>query len=62
MATSDRIQHQFNVGDVVNVPCVVASVGGTPAAPTVTLTTKYVGFDDNSDSITVDAIQVILDQ
>ncbi len=58
MATSDAIQSQFVVGDVVNVPIVVTAIGGTPAQPTVTGTTKYVGFDGNTDSITVDAKQV----
>jgi hypothetical protein len=62
MATSDSIQHQFIVGDIVNVPCVVASTGGTAVKPTVTLTTKYVGFDAATDSLgPIDAIQVIKD-
>ena len=62
MATSDSIQHQFIVGDIVNVPCVVASVGGTSVKPTVTLTTKYVGYDAATDSLgPIDSIQVIND-
>ena len=60
---SDAIQSQFEVGDVVNVPIVVTAIGGTTAAPTVTGTTKYEGFDGNTDSIgPVDAIQVIEDK
>lgn len=59
----DRIQQVFVVGDVVNVPGVVTSIGGTAAAPTVALTTKYAGFDGNTDSMTgVDAIQCVKDQ
>jgi len=63
MATSDRIQSQFIVGDIVNVPCVVTGVGGTTAKPTVALTSKYEGFDGNTDGVTtLDAIQVIKDK
>ena len=60
--TSDAIQQQFEVGDVVNVPITVTAVGGTPARPTVTGTTTQPGFDGNTDSIgPLDAIQVIKD-
>lgn len=60
---SDAIQFRFEIGDIVNVPCVVASTGGTAASPTVTLTTKYVGFDGNTDSLgPIDAKQVIKDK
>jgi hypothetical protein len=60
---TDRIQHQFEVGDVVNIPIRVTAVGGTTAAPTVTGTTVYAGFDGNTDTVTtLDAIQVVLDQ
>ena len=59
---TDRIQSNFQVGDIVNVPIQVTAIGGTTAAPTVTGTTKYPGFDGNTDSITVDAIQVIEDK
>ena len=59
MATSDETANQFNVGDVVNVPIVVTAIGGTTAAPTVTGTTKYAGFDGNKDTIgPIDAVQV----
>jgi len=59
MSTSDVTQDRFNVGDIVNAPMVVTAVGGTTAAPTVTGTTKYAGFDGNKDTIgPVDAIQV----
>ena len=55
----DVIQHRFQVGSIVYVPIVVTSIGGTDAAPTVTGTTKYQGFDGNTDSIgPVDAVQV----
>ena len=62
MATSDAIQGQFVVGDIVNVPCVVAAVGGTTSQPALTLTTKYLGWDGNTDSISVDSKQVIKDK
>lgn len=60
----DRIQSNFTVGDIVNVPCVVTAVGGTTAEPTVSLTTKYPGFDGNTVDLadTLDAIQVIEDK
>jgi hypothetical protein len=56
----DRLQKPFAVGDIVMVPIVVTAVGGSDANPTVTGTTKYVGFDGNTDSIgPVDAIQTV---
>jgi len=58
----DAIQSHFAVGDVVNIPMVVTAIGGTTSEPTITGTTKYVGFDGNTDSITVDAKQVIEDK
>lgn len=59
MATSDETANQFNVGDVVNVPIVVTAIGGTTANPTVTGTTKYEGFDGNTDTVgPLDAVQV----
>lgn len=58
---TDAYQNNFEVGDIVLVPIVVTAIGGTTAAPTVTGTTIYDGFDGNSDSIgAVDAIQVYL--
>lgn len=63
MPTTDRIQGQFEVGQVVNIPIVVTAIGGTTAQPTVTGSTKYAGFDGNVDVVTtVDAIQVIKDK
>lgn len=60
---TDRIQSDFQVGDVVNIPIVVTAIGGTTAKPTVTGTSKYEGFDGNTDVITtVDSIQVIKDK
>lgn len=60
--TSDAIQQQFEIGDVVNVPITVTEIGGTPAQPTVTGTTIYPGFAGSTDSIgPVDAVQVIKD-
>jgi len=60
---TDVIQNFFQTGDIVNVPCVVTGTGGTPSQPTVTLTSKYKGFDGNTDSVTtLDAIQVIKDK
>lgn len=58
----DTIQSHFTVGQVINIPVIVTAVGGTTAEPTVTGTTKYVGWDGNTDSITVDAKQVIVDK
>ena len=60
---TDRLQADFQVGDVVNIPFVVTAIGGTTAQPTVSGTTKYAGFDGNTDSVTtVDAIQVVKDK
>lgn len=59
MAVSDETANQFNVGDIVNVPMVVTAIAGTTAAPTVTGTTKYAGFDGNKDTVgPLDAVQV----
>lgn len=60
MPTSDAIQHQFVVGDFVNLPCEVTAVGGTTPKPTVTLKTKYENFAGSRVTITEtpDAIQV----
>ena len=62
MATATGADQGFiQVGDVVNVQIVVTAVsGGTQ--PTITGTTKYKGFDGNTDPITVDAIQAIKDE
>lgn len=63
MATSDATQNQFNVGDVVNVPCIVTAIGGTPQEPTVTMTTKYDGYDGNADTVgPLDNLQVVLNK
>ncbi len=63
MATSDETANQFEIGAVVNVPIVVTAVGGTPAAPTVTGTTKYAGFDGNKDTVgPVDSVQVVVNK
>jgi len=59
----DAIQRRFEVGQVVNVPCIVTAVGGDGAEPTVTMTTKYAGFNGNTDTVgPLDANQVIVDQ
>ena len=61
MPTQDESANFFNVGDVVNVPIVVTAIGGTTANPTVTGTTKYEGFDGNTDTVgPVDAVQVLV--
>jgi len=60
---TDRIQQNFVLGDIVNIPIVVTGIGGTQQAPTVTGTTKYAGFDGNTDSVgPVDSVQVVKDQ
>jgi hypothetical protein len=57
----DRIQHDFVIGEIVNIPFEVTAIsGGTQ--PTVSGTTKYPAFDGNRDTVTtLDAIQVIKD-
>ena len=63
MAVTDAVQNEVEVGSIVNVPCVVTAIGGTTAQPTVTLATKYEGFDGNTDVVgPVDAIQVVTDK
>lgn len=57
---TDRIQRQFEVGSIVSIPGRVTAIGGTAAQPTVTISTKYTGFDGNPDTLgPVDSIQVI---
>lgn len=59
----DRVQSDFEVGEIVNIPILVTAIGGTTAAPTVTGTTKHEGFDGNKDVVTtVDAVQVLKDK
>ena len=59
---TDRLQHEIAVGNIVNVPATVTAIGGTTARPTVQITTKYAGFDGNTDTMTeVDCIQVVKD-
>lgn len=61
MAT-DRLQQDITVGDYVGIIGRITAIGGTPAAPTVVITTKYAGFDGNTDVIAaVDSIQVVKD-
>lgn len=61
--TTDALTEPFVVGMIVNVPCTVTAIGGTTAAPTVTLTTKYAGFNGSTDSVgPLDAIQVVVDK
>lgn len=61
MPVQDRLQQWFDTGAIVNVPCRVTSIGGTAAAPTVTLTSKYANFSGSTSSVgTFDAIQVVL--
>jgi len=58
----DRLQHQIEVGNVINVPATITAFGGTPARPTVQITTKYQGFDGSTDVMTeLDCIQVVKD-
>jgi len=60
---TDSIQNNIQLGDIVNVPCKVTGTGGTTSQPTVTLETKYRGFDGLVDTVTtLDAIQVIKDK
>ncbi len=59
MPVTDRLQKVIEVGDIVEIPGVVTTIGGTATNPTVTITTKYPGFDGNTDAIAaVDSIQV----
>lgn len=53
----DALGENFQVGDVVNVPCVVVSVAASPAPPSacqVNLTALY----SDPDGSTFEAIQV----
>jgi len=60
---TDRVQQVFEVGSLVSIVGRVTAIGGTPAQPTVTITTKYAGFDGNTDSVgPVDSIQVVVDK
>lgn len=60
---TDVLQAQFELGDTVNIPIVITAIGGTTAKPTVTGTSKYPGFDGNTDTITtVDSVQVVKDK
>jgi hypothetical protein len=63
MPAIDRLQQRFEVGDIVNIVGVVTSIAGTPAQPTVAVTTKYAGFAGTTTVIatSVDAIQVVRD-
>jgi len=59
---TDRLQSEIAVGQIVNVPIVVTSVGGTTAQPTITGATKHKNFAGSNTSIgPVDAIQVVVD-
>lgn len=56
----DRVQRNFEVGSLVSIVGRVTAIGGTPAQPTVTITTKYANFAGSTTSVgPVDAIQVI---
>lgn len=62
MATKDNIQGDFEIGDVVNVPCVVTGISGS-TQPVLTLQTKYPGFNGSTDTVSsLDSIQVIKDK
>lgn len=59
----DRLQADVEVGQVVNVPMVITSVGGTPQQPTLTGTLLYKSFAGTNASLgPVDAIQVTLEE
>lgn len=61
MAT-DRLQQDITVGDYVGIIGRITAIGGTPAAPTVTITTKYASFAGSTTAIAaVDSIQVVKD-
>lgn len=58
---SDRLQQSYDVGSVVMIVGRVTAIGGTPAQPTVTIQTKYAGFNGSTVSVgPVDCIQVVL--
>ena len=53
----DVLGQNFNVGDIVNIPCVVTSIDGSPAAPAVqevNLEARYA----NPDGTTKETFQV----
>lgn len=59
--TQDRLQQWFDVGSNVMIVGRVTAIGGTPANPTVTITTKYANFSGSTSSVgPVDSIQVVL--
>ena len=58
---TDKLQAQIEVGSIVNIPCVVTAVTGTPTQPTLTLTPQYKDFAGAQTAITgVATIQVTL--
>ena len=60
---TDRLQAEINAGDIVNVPCVITAVTGTPQQPTLTLTPQYKDHAGAQTQITgVANIQVTLKQ
>ncbi len=59
---TERLQAEVTVGDPVKILGTITAIGGTQQAPTLTIQTKYKGLDGNTDSITVDAVQVIKDE
>ena len=63
MPATDANGQTFNVGDVVNVPCVVTALtpANGPAIAALTLTTIYAGANGNTDSVSsIDASEVVL--
>lgn len=53
----DALGENFQVGDVVNIPCVVASVAASPAPPNVCQVNLTALYSD-PDGVTFEAIQV----
>ena len=61
MPVQDGQGKWFDVGDIVNVPCEVTAIAGTTGNPTVTLETKYKGFNAAVDALgPIDANQVVV--
>jgi hypothetical protein len=66
MSATDLTGNTFNVGDIVNVPCEVTAIGGSPQSgvPNLTLRPNYNDPDDTAPTAitTVYANQVIIDR
>ena len=62
MPVQDASGRWIDVGTAVVIPCIVTAIAGTGPSPTVTLVTKYKGFNAATDSLgPIDPNQVLED-